>query len=286
MIIYSVQPVSASVEPNTLTAHETDTAAALTAITPQRRSDRGDMVLTYPLQDTTGRDKSQNGRGWSDEDVSYTLDTTGQQGVVQTYTNTGHGWWNDDDGTASSVRGAGNKLETVAVSMPMSGRVNTGEEAATLTSSSSPGRGGSEGPIQLVPPVAKYWETRVARNGRGAPDDIAHALKAEAGQTGLGDAAPMVLTYHVDKERGLPNDEGIAVREVEVSGTLTADGDPAEKNDRGLRIVTPESHGMVRRLTVTECERLQFLPDGWTIVTAEEVAYEKAWAAKPLAERP
>lgn len=215
MIIYSVQPVSASVEPNTLTAHETDTAAALTAITPQRRSDRGDMVLVQAYQVTAEYSNVMlsNGKGEvaKTTEITRCVDTNGgyagQQGGTLVYTNTGHGWWNDDDGTASSVRGAGNKLETV-------------------------------------------------------------------------------LTYHVDKERGLPNDEGIAVREVEVSGTLTADGDPAEKNDRGLRIVTPESHGMVRRLTVTECERLQFLPDGWTIVTAEEVAYEKAWAAKPLAERP
>lgn len=165
--------------------------------------------------------------------------------------------------------------------------------------------------------VVQYWETRVARNGRGAPDDLAHALKAEAGSTGLGDAAPMVLTYHVDKERGVPNSEGISVREVDTSATLTADGDPAEKNDRGLRVVslpmsarvntddiaptltssTSESrggtagpqqlvHGMVRRLTPTETERLQYFPDGWTLVTAEEVAYEKKWAALPLEERP
>lgn len=37
------------------------------------------------------------------------------------------------------------------------------------------------------------FETRVARNGRGAPSDTVNALKAEAGQTGRGDAAPMVV---------------------------------------------------------------------------------------------
>src|SRR5262252_4427105 len=40
----------------------------------------------------------------------------------------------------------------------------------------------------------EYFETRFVRNGRGAPSETASALKAEAGQTGKGDAAPMVLT--------------------------------------------------------------------------------------------
>lgn len=191
-------------------------------------------------------------------------------------------------------------------------------------------------------PEAGYWEARVARNGRGgslAP--VANALRAEAGSTGKGDAAPMVLAYNivpewgggadlraiatdvsnavtvtdhakktdrgirvvqafdgkdvrlaektgtltasmdssrtsnkrvgmvtayeVDKERGVPNSQGVKVREIEVAGTITADGDPAEKNDRGTRIL-PERVGLVRRLTPTECERLQGFPDGWTVL--------------------
>ena len=43
--------------------------------------------------------------------------------------------------------------------------------------------------------VAMSFETRVARNGRGAPDEVVHALKAEAGRTGKGDAAPCVMEY-------------------------------------------------------------------------------------------
>jgi len=34
------------------------------------------------LQDTTGRPKAQNGKGWSDEGVSYTIDTQAVQGVA------------------------------------------------------------------------------------------------------------------------------------------------------------------------------------------------------------
>ena len=34
------------------------------------------------LQDVSGRDKAQNGRGWNDEGVSYTLDAAATQGVA------------------------------------------------------------------------------------------------------------------------------------------------------------------------------------------------------------
>jgi DNA (cytosine-5)-methyltransferase 1 len=37
------------------------------------------------LQDVTGRDKAQNGKGWSDEGVSYTVDTHATQGVMEAY---------------------------------------------------------------------------------------------------------------------------------------------------------------------------------------------------------
>ncbi|MBU9866792.1 DNA cytosine methyltransferase [Rahnella aceris] len=39
-------------------------------------------AVVYSLCDASGRDKEQNGRGWSDQGVSYTLDTITQQGVA------------------------------------------------------------------------------------------------------------------------------------------------------------------------------------------------------------
>lgn len=246
-------------------------------------------------------------------------------------------------------------------------------------------------------PDARYWETRVARNGRGGQlDTVANTLKAEAGATGIGDAAPMVLynvspeygqgadlrateltdgdpapcltsnpgqfvgdrgikvvqetynivpewgggadlraipsdvsnavtvtdhakktdrgirvvvpisepnskyspssggvtgsnacgagigeqgdpmyslmasrphavAYEVDKERGIPNPEGIRVNETTTAPTITATGDPTERTDRGLRVLG-QGTTAVRRLTPTECERLQGFPDGWTLV--------------------
>ena len=42
--------------------------------------------------------------------------------------------------------------------------------------------------------VAQAFESRVARNGRGAPSDIVPPLKAQSGETGKGDAAPLMFT--------------------------------------------------------------------------------------------
>lgn len=65
-LVYNVQPKSASVEKNTLVAKETEIAECLSAIGPQRRCDRGDLVVT-PIQ-------GQGGLGVGHEDdPCYTL---------------------------------------------------------------------------------------------------------------------------------------------------------------------------------------------------------------------
>ena len=61
----------------------TQTADTLTCTSDdQRMPDKNKLQAIITLQDTSGRDKAQNGKGWS-EGVSYTLDATGLQGVAQ-----------------------------------------------------------------------------------------------------------------------------------------------------------------------------------------------------------
>ena len=55
-----------------------DTPGAVTA--GQAKQTSGDLVA---IQDTRGLDKQQNGKGWSDEDVGYTVDAAATQGVAQ-----------------------------------------------------------------------------------------------------------------------------------------------------------------------------------------------------------
>ena len=60
----------------------TQTADTLTCTSDdQRMPDKNKLQAIITLQDTSGRDKAQNGKGWS-EGVSYTLDATGLQGVA------------------------------------------------------------------------------------------------------------------------------------------------------------------------------------------------------------
>lgn len=65
--------------------------------------------------------------------------------------------------------------------------------------------------------------------------DVSHPVTA-SGTDGMGRGVP-AIAYAVDKERGIPNPDGIRVEEIDVAPTITADGDPAEQNDRGTRIV-------------------------------------------------
>lgn len=82
---------------------------------------------------------------------------------------------------------------------------------------------------------ALAWEARFARNGRGAPEDVCPPLKAESGQTGKGDSAPLVG---------------------------------------------------VRRLTPTECARLQGFPDDWLDGQSDAAKYRMLGnaVAVPVAE--
>ena len=91
----------------------------------------------------------------------------------------------------------------------------------------------------LAPPLsvynngtAKVFQSRYARNGRGAPSDVVPALAAQSGGTGPG---------------GPAGDEAYNL-------TLQAG---------------------VRRLTPTECERLQGFPDGWTAGQADAHRYRQ-----------
>ena len=88
------------------------------------------------------------------------------------------------------------------------------------------------------------FETRFARNGRGAPDTIAPPLKAQNGGTGKGDGAPVVAQP--------------------LRSNVYNNSDPGL--DASMQVYSTSG---VRRLTPTECERLQGFPDGWTAYFTE-----------------
>lgn len=80
-LVYNVSPLSASVEPNTLVARPTQMAEALTAMGPQRRCDRGDLVV-IPLQSVQATHSAQGGVGVGGVgDPSYTLTSRHDMGA-------------------------------------------------------------------------------------------------------------------------------------------------------------------------------------------------------------
>ena len=71
--------------------------------------------------------------------------------------------------------------------------------------------------------VAETFESRFARNGRGAPDDVVAPLKAQSGSTGKGDSAPMAMVF--TKTHGAQDTEDAELwAEAEAARTLEGTG--------------------------------------------------------------
>jgi DNA (cytosine-5)-methyltransferase 1 len=110
--------------------------------------------------------------------------------------------------------------------------------------------------------TAIVFEPRFARNGRGAPDTIAPPLKAQNGGTGKGDGAPVV-----------------AFAGMAQSGAGWAPPSCPTSEDLALPLDTTRAQSViasgVRRLTPTECERLQGFPDGHTAGQSDSARYRQ-----------
>lgn len=154
--------------------------------------------------------------------------------------------------------GAGRAAEILSLAARMSGHSQPGGEAGeTVAYALAAGAGGSKfgsgrqgqdtliaGALTSRQPSSDAscgnqnhivtFESRFARNGRGAPSGMAPPLKAQSGGTEKGNAAPLVAFAW---QQG----------------------------------VSPTSG--VRRLTPTECERLQGFPDGWTARKSDSARY-------------
>ncbi len=77
--------------------------------------------------------------------------------------------------------------------------------------------------------AAVAFESRFARNGRGAPSDVVPPLKAQSGETGKGDAAPLVMAamqvrrltpVECERLQGFPD----GYTDIKPNGKQTADG--------------------------------------------------------------
>lgn len=96
------------------------------------------------------------------------------------------------------------------------------------------------------------FESRFARNGRGGPSEVVPPLKAQSGQIGKGDGAPLVAFDHC-----LQGSERTFIHRKDELAQMQTRPDSVAGNFG------------VRRLTPRECERLQGFPDDWTLYDAE-----------------
>ena len=155
------------------------------------------------------------------------------------------------------------------------GRMSYGPAPALRDGGRSQGAGDSHDNTPVV------FEPRFGRNGRGAPKEIVPPLKAESGENGKGDSAPVVVglaqithpANRADPKQGdpaatLPRSGQLLAYDVlnqsdtgTVGHTIRAGTDDGHQ---GVPHVLEPSLGRPRRLTPTECERLQAFPDGWT----------------------
>ena len=103
-------------------------------------------------------------------------------------------------------------------------------------------------PTDYTPMV---FESRVARNGRGGPSDVVSPLKAQSGEDGRGDGAPLI--FHENQRAEVTTSE--TAGSLKIGGGKPGQGYPALMS--GMQ---------VRRLTPRECERLQGFPDDYTLI--------------------
>ena len=160
----------------------------------------------------------------------------------------GKGW--NDDGTAYTV----DAMATQGVMAPIAFPSNLSGTQCARAEDISPSMGAKN-------PTAVAFESRFTRNGRGAPSEVVPPLKAQSGQTGKGDAAPLVAFAQNTRDE---------VREMNLVGALAAQ--PGMKQTSYIRAETA-----VRRLTPRECERLQGFPDDWTLIP---------WKGRPAEDCP
>jgi DNA (cytosine-5)-methyltransferase 1 len=211
------------------------------------------LVQSIAIQDVSGRDKKQNGRGWNDE-VMYTLDAAATQGVAYsigfTQCDAGRDAGNDVSPTLRSGGDGGYPNHSVAYSIREDAQANN--FSAT--------------PLEVTPALQAL---RPSVQSHHAQTFIAHAFKVRGGCEGGGkgylgsDEKAFTLSVTQDQQiafnvNARPDEMKF---ETDLSGTLT------RSQSAGVM-----QNMAVRRLTPTECERLQGFPDNYTNIP---------WRGKP-----
>jgi len=232
------------------------------------------------IQDVRGLDKKQNGKGWSDEGVSYTVDTHATQGVAMceidtvgtlrahhpgtagtqsdtdhivafdtTQISSPHNYSNPQPGDPCHPLAAGAHPPAIAFSSNMS--TPDCQTDGTTPTLKLGGHGGGN------PPAVAYsiMPMNSGKDYKARETDVAQPLMA-GGPVG-GNQGGDFITVHT--EPAIAWSEELTAS-VDVAGTIQRGG----SGGRHDGVMEPTS--TVRRLTPVECERLQGFPDNFTAI--------------------
>lgn len=177
-----------------------------------------------------------NGKGWRDDDVSFTLNTIDRPAV---YAIENH---------------------------PADSRCNISDDGIVQTLSSRMGTGGGNVPMCMNVPFVETkrptsaddytkWEQKEISNTLNG-FDVGEVRCNELVTTYQDVTGPLMANSHPGSYTGQD-----AYNDMLVAKALQASGNDPQQEDRGTYPIT---RNLVRRLTPLECERLQGYPDGWT----------------------
>lgn len=121
----------------------------------------------------------------------------------------------------------------------------------------------------IVPTVISRYGTGGGNVPMIFPIDDAREIEKHQNGTGIGDEGAPAYTLDRQQIPGVVAFDGYNQTTSEVSQTIRADKSDADH----IGMVFEQS--VVRRLTPTECERLQGFPDGWTDGQADSNRYKQ-----------
>ena len=210
------------------------------------RPSRGGGQAVLALQDVRGFDKGQNGKGWSEDGLAYTVDTVASQGVFCPAISPALKA-RDFKGPSSDGDGDGAPL-VVCEPLPF--------DTTQVTSRANPQPGDPCHPLAAGghPPAICY-------TGDGV---VADPLSANEHKTYSPEGGNNFRLHNCVDQTSVAfteNHDG-RVWEHEVPGPLNRGGGKPGMCYPAIRVA-----GVVRRLTPTECERLQGFPDGFTRIS-------------------
>ena len=258
------------------------------------------VAVAFPIQDTRDMEKSQGGLGVAaDGAPSYTLDTTGAQGVAHiAMRESGPGFWMEDD-KAGTLRAEGENR-------PSRPSHVIGVVSPTITTCKGSKGGSSSEAIDEIEavfmaqqndPIAFQPGNLRRQAGADPSTEVFPTIKCDSG-----DQMPHVAYTENPKCAAFKSGQGAASRSIGYSETLsptlaanaggnttpavmaptlTASNDPS-RSPQSSEITNQvnavhQAAMQVRRLTPRECERLQGFPDDWSQIS---------WKGKPPEQCP